>query len=240
MSALKCVLFDCWGTVITYSVKDHYFAAQVILDNCDNPENVTIEQIVLAWDGIMSTYYKTMHTFESTIESLVNGLCECLGLKPRIPVSKLADISYASQYNPTMIEGVDRMFAWLKKNNIPYGICSNTIYSAEQTKRQIALAIPETGADFVLASSEIGFKKPNTFFFDVAARKAGFNPEECVYIGDYFAADAYGSFNAGYGKSIWLNKNGATSDPELKDIIRFTECHNYDEVIDELKKEFNK
>lgn len=63
-----------------------------------------------------------------------------------------------------------------------------------------------------------GFAKPQRGIYDVAAEKAGYLPEQILYIGDNYSADIVGSKEAGW-KNIWYNKNKLTIDSSSADFV---------------------
>jgi len=69
----------------------------------------------------------------------------------------------------------------------------------------------------VTISGDIQIAKPDVGIFAAACRANGVQPEECVYVGDDFEADAVGSRRAGM-RGIWLNRNGAKC-PDGNDAI---------------------
>ncbi|MCV2403702.1 HAD family hydrolase [Marinomonas sp. C2222] len=62
--------------------------------------------------------------------------------------------------------------------------------------------------DFALRADQVGFAKPNTDIFDLAAQKAGADISNLIHIGDHPIDDVSGVLAAG-GKSIWFNRHGA-------------------------------
>ena len=57
--------------------------------------------------------------------------------------------------------------------------------------------LPEHNFEFILATSEYLFRKPNKRIFELALEKAELKPEEVWYIGDQYQCDIVGARNAG-------------------------------------------
>ena len=57
--------------------------------------------------------------------------------------------------------------------------------------------LPRSRFEFIIATSEYTFRKPNRHIFDLAAETAGTAPENIWYIGDSYECDVVGSKNAG-------------------------------------------
>ena len=71
--------------------------------------------------------------------------------------------------------------------------------SIECLKQSIESIINQTYNDFefIIATSEYMFRKPNKRIFDLALEKAGLSAEDVWYIGDQYEADIVGAGNAG-------------------------------------------
>lgn len=58
--------------------------------------------------------------------------------------------------------------------------------------------------DLVLASDEIGIRKPSPDIFLEGCRRLGVEPHRCLYVGDSFEKDVVGAANAGLN-AVWFN-----------------------------------
>lgn len=73
--------------------------------------------------------------------------------------------------------------------------------------------------DFVVSSEEAGAEKPSLKLFALCARKAGVQPEECLFIGDSLKKDVQGAAAAGM-KSVWYS---AETQPGVISVSHFSE-----------------
>lgn len=65
-------------------------------------------------------------------------------------------------------------------------------------------------------SQELGHNKPSKEYFDAAfARIPGFDPEECLMVGDSLTSDILGGKNAGL-RTVWVNPSHKTAPDHLK------------------------
>lgn len=83
--------------------------------------------------------------------------------------------------------------------------------------------------DFIVASEECIFDKPDPVFFALAEKKAGCPKEQCLFIGDNLKFDALGAQNYGM-KGIWY-------DPKKKwttetDIDESSVIHDHLEILE--------
>ena len=65
-------------------------------------------------------------------------------------------------------------------------------------------------------SQELGHNKPSKAYFDAAfARIPGFDPDECLMVGDSLTSDILGGRNAGL-RTVWVNPGHKTAPDHLK------------------------
>lgn len=86
------------------------------------------------------------------------------------------------------------------------GIISNGDVK-QQTRKLVRTGLPGY-FETVLFSGELGIAKPRPAIFAEAARRAGVETADCIYIGDRPDTDAAAALNAGM-KGVWLNRTGA-------------------------------
>lgn len=242
MNKLNFILFDCWGTLISYKIKDPLFLSKEILKNCDNPSQYTPEQVRHFISDLFSTYYTTENEFETSIESLIRCILINLDLKPKMPISQFVTDCFEAQYSPKPVEHIAKLIKFLNEQKIGYAVCSNTVFGKDSTERILKKVIPEIAPKFVLTSSEVAVKKPSPFFFRTCAKQAGVDLSQAIYIGDNFYCDVYGSFKAGTYNSLWVNIENELPPFDIYENIipknmKFMDITSYDFVIKYLKKE---
>ncbi len=241
MSKASFVLFDCWDTVITYRVSNPQWMAERLLDNCDNTENRSAQEITEFFFNLMDEYYRTMNDFDSSIGPLLNYLCIAMGLKPKMSIDRLQSEVLEGQYEPEPLPGLKDIMDFLDRHGIGYAVASNTVYGAQGTKAHIDGCYPNNHLAFVMASSEVAVKKPNPRFFQTAAKIAGKKPADCIYIGDNFFADVFGSQRSGFHASVWYNRRDEYPPfeyhHEIPTTLKYYEIHEYHELLPILEKE---
>ena len=82
--------------------------------------------------------------------------------------------------------------------------------------------------DPIVVSDDVGVRKPGSKIFEIACERMGVTPQECLYVGDSYAADVEGATNAGLDV-VWIDEGdehhrpaiGKTSDVrELPQLLR--------------------
>ena len=84
------------------------------------------------------------------------------------------------------------------------GVITNEMISAETTMKLVRTGIRDRFS-VVVSSQDAGSRKPDPEIFLVACRRAGADPEACLYVGDGLEVDALGARFAGM-QGIWLNR----------------------------------
>jgi len=99
----------------------------------------------------------------------------------------------------------------------PLGIITNGAPERQQAKLvRVGL---QGRFDPVVTAGEVSIRKPEARLFHVACARAGVAPAETVHVGNNLAHDAEAARAAGL-RGVWLNRNGATSDPPFAPQIR--------------------
>lgn len=83
----------------------------------------------------------------------------------------------------------------------------------------------------MVTSQEAGYEKPHPEFMKLCLEKAGFEPQECVFVGDSFKKDVAGAVQAGM-HAVWYNQAGKKR-PEDVDLPSgsYREIHHFDELV---------
>lgn len=89
--------------------------------------------------------------------------------------------------------------------------------------------------DYYFTSKDLGVEKPEPVFFQTIAREAGYEPSQCIVIGNDYLKDISGGKNAGM-RTVFLNSKMLEGSFPMADAIIHT-LENLDRVIGELVKE---
>ncbi len=96
-----------------------------------------------------------------------------------VPLTKDTFLSQAELTRP--VKKVYDLVAWLKRQNIGVGILSNMYpFSAQQLKESGLCG----GFDQVIFSSDVGYAKPDTEIYMLAAKRAHVAPESMIFVDD--------------------------------------------------------
>ncbi len=205
---LKGVFFDCWDTLITFHLKNEAWNYQTLIDHATNRDEIDWKKVAEFCDEFYHKYYIAHLDYEVKVEQILNLFCLNFGIKLDCPLSTCAH-EILIHLDPKPVEGIDEFLTFLDEEKIPYACLSNTVYAMEDTKALIETLIPNHHFQFVLTSGDVAVKKPNPVFFQTGVNMGKLEIADCIYVGDKLLQDAYGSFGAGFGSSIFLDwKNG--------------------------------
>lgn len=129
-------------------------------------------------------------------------------------------------------DGSERFLAFLKEQNIRTGVISNITYCGEVVEERIRNLLPNHDFEFIIATSEFLFRKPNKRIFQLALEKAGLQPEDAWYIGDNYLCDVVGARSAGIFP-VWYI--GASANPQGEnDALTISHWKQLEKEISEL------
>lgn len=114
-----------------------------------------------------------------------------------LPPDEIDRIFWDAAAPGTPTQGIQDFLAFLERKNIRTGVISNIAYCGKAVEERINTLIPDNRFEFILATSEYLFRKPNRRIFDLALEKAGLVPEDVWYVGDQYECDVKGAEGAG-------------------------------------------
>lgn len=129
-------------------------------------------------------------------------------------------------------EGIGEFLAFLKESGIRTGVISNISYCGEVVAERINNCIPDNDFEFIIATSEYMYRKPNGRIFGLALEKAELLPEEVWYVGDQYQCDIVGAGAAGLFPVWYVGAIDMKYEPK-EDVLTI---ENWKELIELLKK----
>ena len=236
----KMIIFDYGHTLVYEDKFDGVKGNKALLEYCvSNKNNLTAEQIdkfaayLFESAGIARKNGLELHNHQ--IQKFWNEYLQIeINLSPFEQEKVFWDNAAPDHAMPNIKETLD----YLHKNNIRSGVISNISFSGEALKNRINSVLPENNFEFMIASSEYMFRKPNKFIFELALRKAGLEANEVWYCGDSIDFDVEGSNSVGIFPVWYESKierwyvNGSKTEPDCEHL----HIHDWRELIDFLEK----
>lgn len=204
MPVPEMIIFDYGQTLINEKLFDGVKGTKAVLEQCAaQPVRVsarTIQQLADEISSEIGHYAGATHSdilFEVHNHKFQNYLYQYFDVEITQGPDIVEQVFWdnASDFKPT--EGISELLAFLESENIRLAIISNISFSGQTLTRRVRQWFPETGFEFILASSEYVFRKPHPRIFDFALRKAGLAAEKVWFCGDNPVCDIEGSAAAG-------------------------------------------
>lgn len=195
----KMILFDYGGTLMD----EPYFNAlngekNVFAHIKENPDNVTPEESVQLATQIFNDYKAVRDAgFEMTERQNLRLQYEMQRITFDVSYEKLEEIYWDGCGDSRILPGVPEMLKYLDKKGIRTGIISNIQWSGDALAHRIHRLLPQNSFEFIIASSDYGYRKPRKELFELALRKANLRPEEVWYCGNEYQYDVEGAAAAG-------------------------------------------
>ncbi len=204
MKEPKMILFDYGQTLVAEEKFDGVRGTRAVMEYAvENKYGRTAEEIQAAADEMNRELGRfdpaRRHLFQVEIPNHMfsSYLYESQGIKLSISGAEFDRVFWnaASPGKPTA--GIEVFLRFLKERGIRTGVISNITYSGEAVSERIHRLLPENEFEFIIATSEFLYRKPNRRIFELALEKAGLSPEEVWYTGDQYECDIVGAGGAG-------------------------------------------
>jgi putative hydrolase of the HAD superfamily len=96
---------------------------------------------------------------------------------------------------------------WLRPRCVKIGLISNTVFPERAHRQELDKFGIAPYLDFAIFSSTFKLRKPHPDIFRHACSLAGFEPEECVYVGDRYVEDILGPGGIGMPAILRVKEN---------------------------------
>ena len=129
-------------------------------------------------------------------------LYESQGIEISLSSEEMDSVFWDAAAPGVPTEGIDEFLAFLKENKIRTGVISNISYSGTAVTKRINDCLPDNDFEFIIATSEYMYRKPNKRIFQLALEKAELSAEDVWFIGDQYQCDIVGAKEAGM-QPVW-------------------------------------
>ena len=221
---IKAVFFDLYQTLIDYNPPRGKVLARIIsdygiiitADALRRPINIADEFIYEEFSRLpigkrSENEQKTLFARYQTI------LLEEAGIKPtadliRNNIVKMQQVKFKRVLFNDVLPSLERF----KQNGIILGLISNVDSDIKPLFDELGLT---PLLQVVITSLDVGYRKPQPEIFKEAARRAGVETDESMYIGDQYQIDVLGAKEAGM-QGVLLDRNGFFSEDTEELIIK--------------------
>lgn len=225
----KMILFDYGQTLADEGRFNGIKGTEAVLRHAArNRHGFTAAQVQAAADEINAELGRfdpaRRHLFqvEAPNHMFTAYLYESMGIELPLTAREIDRIFWDAAAPGTPTDGIQEFLAFLGEQGIRTGVISNIAFSGETVSERIRALLPGHTFEFIIASSEYMFRKPNRRIFHLALEKAGLGPEDVWYIGDNYECDVVGAREAGLFP-VWYT--GAAQGPVREDGHVLTVSH---------------
>lgn len=200
----KMILFDYGQTLVNEAKFDGVKGTEAVLKYATvNKYNRTAAEVQSVADSINNELgrfdHARRHLFQVEVPNTMftRFLYESQGIELSISGAKLDEVFWNAAAPGVPTVGIEDFLDFLKEQGIRTGVISNISYGEEALRNRIDSVLPKNEFEFIIATSEYMFRKPNKHIFNLALEKAGLQVEDVWYIGDQYECDVVGAKNAG-------------------------------------------
>ena len=217
MQKPKMILFDYGQTILNEGCFDGIKGTKAVLDTCvKNPKNITAEEIQELANELNNEFGRfnpeTSHLcqFEIHNHQFQNYLYDYFNLERIVSSLQLETIFWNAAAPASLTNHIIEFLDYLQSENIRTSVISNISYSGKALSNRINEFLPNNNFEFIMATSEYIFRKPNKRIFELALHKANLTPEEVWYCGDNAICDVDGAKRAGL-TPVWYKGSMVSS-----------------------------
>ena len=234
----KMILFDYGQTLVNERKFDGIKGtAEVMKYAVKNKHNYTAEDVQAAADAINDELGRydpaRSHLLQVEVPNCMFSpyLYESMGIELALSNKERDQIFWDAASPGVPTQGIAEFLDFLKKRGIRTGVISNITYCGEVVKNRIDRMIPDHNFEFIIATSEYMFRKPNKRIFGLALEKADLDPEDVWYIGDSYECDVVGAGNAGIFP-VWYVGAKESLYAEIEDVLMIKKWKDLQEYME--------
>lgn len=204
MNLPKMIIFDYGQTLVNEEKFNGVRGTEAVLKYATkNKYNRTAAEVQEAVNeinkelGRFDPLKKHLQRIEVPNHMFTSYLYESQGISLSLTSKEIDKVFWdaASPGKPT--DGMEDFLAFLSLKGIRTGVISNITFCKEVVEERIKRMLPHMEFEFIIATSEYMYRKPDRHIFELALEKADLKPAEVWYIGDQYECDVKGALNAG-------------------------------------------
>lgn len=220
MSKPIMILFDYGNTLLYEPVFDALRGTEALFSyiKC-NKNNLSAEQVNEFSQKLFGQTEAVRGIgFELHEWQIQRFLYEYLEIEFNISMPEAEKIFWDNASPGALMPDIEKVLEYINKNGIRSGVISNICFSGAALAERINRLLQQNNFEFIIASSEYIYRKPNPLLFELALKKAGLMAEEVWFCGDNAVADVGGASSVGIfpvwyeDKTVgnpWKDRDGA-------------------------------
>lgn len=196
----KMIIFDYGHTLLYESgFSDTKGYGALLPYAIRNENNLSAQEIAVTANQIFTDIGKNSrnHGVEIHDHMFQRLLFEYLELEFSLSRDELDSLFWDAAAPGEIMPKADQMISYINQRGVRSGVISNISLSENTLESRINRLLPDNRFEFIMASSEYVYRKPNRILFEVALKKAHLKPEEVWFCGDHPVFDVQGAASAG-------------------------------------------
>jgi len=200
MKMPKMILFDYGHTLCHEPGFDGVRGTEAIMKYAAyNKDNLSAAEINAFAESVYRGITQDARNAGAEAHNLIyqRFVYEYLKIGFSLPNERIEQIFWDGASPGEMMPGADTVLDYLESNGIRSGVVSNMSFSGANLAKRLDRLFPRHSFEFVIASSEYMYRKPNKILFELALRKAELAPGDVWFCGDSVGNDIFGAAGAG-------------------------------------------
>lgn len=229
MNKPKMILFDYGQTLIDEGVFDGVKGTAAVLKYAvKNKYNKTAEEVQNYANKLNKEIGRfdpdKRHLFQYEIPNhmFTRYLYESQGIEIDLSPEEIDNVFWDAAAPGRPTNGIEQFLAFLKHQDIRTAVISNISFSGNAVIKRINDCIPDNDFEFIIATSEYLYRKPNRHIFELALEKAELTSDEVWYVGDQYECDIVGAKNSGIFPVWYIGAMNMKYEPK-NDILTISE-----------------
>lgn len=229
MNKPKMILFDYGQTLIDEVVFDGVKGTAAVLKYAvKNKYNKTAEEVQNYANQLNKEIGRfdpdKRHLFQYEIPNhmFTRYLYESQGIEIDLSPEEIDNVFWDAAAPGRPTNGIEQFLAFLKHQDIRTAVISNISFSGNAVIKRINDCIPDNDFEFIIATSEYLYRKPNRHIFELALEKAELTSDEVWYVGDQYECDIVGAKNSGIFPVWYIGAMNMKYEPK-NDILTISE-----------------
>lgn len=238
MKKPEMILFDYGHTLVHEPKWDYMSGEKAVFEHItDNPYNITPKQINEFSIDLFKKYeIFRQQGFEPSALQTLQYKYGYFDLKFDVSYEEIQQILWDNTSQCYPMPEIENVLEYLNNNNIRTGVISNIGWTGKALKSRLDKVLPNNKFQFIIASSDYGFRKPDRRLFDLALKKANLKSSEVWYCGDSVKYDITGAHNSGIFPILYENRDVSpvvySALPDISEIdFNFLHIHCWNELI---------
>lgn len=237
MQRPKMILFDYGQTLVKESFDGVRGTEAVLNYAVKNKYHMTAAQVQAEAEAVnkelgrFDPYKRHLFQIEVPNHMFTAYLYESLGIELSLGAEQIDRVFWDAAAPGTTTDGIETLLAFLYQKGIRTGVVSNISYAGKVVEDRINRMISKNHFEFILATSEYMYRKPNRRIFALALEKAGLLAAEVWYVGDQYECDIVGARNAGLFP-VWYTGAADMRLPEDNDVCRIADWKELQELLE--------